>query len=79
MPFRKDLALDQVVPGLGAECRNVDGRQRIGGLKPDPGAGRHASQPFLRPQGGQGAFQPLEVVDFGSVQGAQLPNMLAIR
>ena len=43
-------------------------RQRVGGFEPQPAAGAHARQPLLRLQHGQGAVQPLEVVDVGSAR-----------
>ena len=49
--------LDQPVTELMAESRNVDDRQRVGGLEPQPAAQAHARQPLARLQHRQRAVQ----------------------
>ena len=48
------------------KCGNVDDGQRIGGFEPEPAARLHRGQPLLRLEHGQGAVQPLEIIDRGA-------------
>ena len=62
---------NQLMPGVGAKGGDVDDRQRVGGLQPQTAARLHRRQAFLCFENGQGAVQPLEIVD-GSAFGQAL-------
>lgn len=57
------FGLDEEVPSLGAEGRDIDHRQRIGGFQPQPAAWMHGRQTLLRLEDGQRAVQPAKIVD----------------
>jgi hypothetical protein len=61
-----DLALDQEVTLVTAKSWDVDARQGIRRFQPEPASGLHGAKTLLRAQHGQGAFQPLEIVNVGS-------------
>jgi hypothetical protein len=62
------VALNEPMTFAHAERGDVDGGQRSGCLKPQPAARLHRRQPLLRTQDGQGAFEPLQIVDISCGQ-----------